>query len=165
MLSSLSWQERNLREIICNCWYSASFSINANTNSYVNANTDSHHINPNANSHINANTEYHINANTNSHQNAITESHINANTESHHINANTSSHINAQHTYNRQRMIEIPGHQSSASLWILPAIEGIKLGGHAVQVVVRVPAKREIFNILMRIDDGHDGDDDAPIYI
>ena len=144
MLSSLSWQERNLRAIICNCRYSASFSINANTNSYVNANTDSHHINPNANSHINANTESHINANINSHKNAITESHINANTESHHINANTSSHINAQHTNNRQRMIEIPRHQGSASLWIFPAIERIELGSHAVQVVVCVPGGRII---------------------
>ena len=65
MLSSLSWQERNLRAIICNCRYSASFSINANTNSYVNANTDSHHINGNTNSHKNANTDSHIYANTN----------------------------------------------------------------------------------------------------
>ena len=127
----------------CELLYKANKNSHVNeiTNSHKNANTDSHHINGNTNSHKDANTDSHMRANTNPDIDKYTNFHKDGNTNS---NKDASSHKSAIQHIQETTNDKIPRHQSSAALWIFPAIERIKLGSHAVQVVVRVPAERNI---------------------
>ena len=82
-----------------------------------------------------------MSANTNPDIDKYTNFHKDGNTNS---NKDASSHKSAIQHIQETTNDKIPRHQSSAALWIFPAIERIEFGSHAVQVVVRVPAERNI---------------------